>query len=488
MATRSKSTTTQSKPSSPSSESTESRSWRPHSYQKKAMRWLLERRGAGLFLDPGLGKTSVTLGAIRSLKAAGRFQGALVLSPLRVSQEVWPAECRKWEQFHDLSIAVLHGKDKKKLAEQRHDIYSMNYEGLPWLVESGTLEMWLKKGWVDVLVVDELSKFKHPKTQRFKALKHYLHRFARRYGLTGSPAANGLEGLFGEIFVLDRGARLGQYITHFRNRYFIPVGLYDWAPKPGAQELIQDAIKDIVLRMDAEDYLELPPQIDNFINVELPPEARTLYEAIHDDLMAMLDKGEAITAPTVAAALQKCKQIANGAVYLDSVDPITGEPRQGPRKWTEVHDGKLEVLADLVEEQEGRPMLIAYEFKHDLERIKRKLGDVPHIGGGTSGKVAQDLVQKWNAGKLPLLLGHPLSVGHGLNLQEGGARAICWFAPTWDYELYDQFNRRLRRQGSTAEHIVVHHIIAKKTVDISVMHALRNKRKIQDVLLASLKK
>lgn len=462
------------------------KSWKPHDYQKKGVKWLISRPHAALFLDPGLGKTSITLAALKILRKKGYVKRTLVVAPLRVAHSVWPSEVQEWDDFKDLKVVVLHGKEKDKLVKEPADIYVINYEGLKWLVQDKRLDNLVKQG-VNTLVFDELSKMKSSKSQRFKLMKKHLHKFSRRYGLTGSPASNGLEDLFGQVYVLDRGERLGRFITHYRNRYFVPDGPYNWRPIEGAREAIQDNIKDLAMHMSADDYLELPPVTNNNIWVDLPRPARKMYDDMESLLLTELDNGQPLTASSAAAALSKCKQIANGAVYKGRVDPITGEVSQ-VNEWEAVHDAKIEALVDLVEEQQGRPTLIAYEFKHDLERLLHALPrGTPYIGGGTSTKDAARLESLWNADNLPILLGHPASIGHGLNLQRGSARTIIWFSPTWDFELYDQFNRRIRRQGSKADRIFVHHILARDTVDEAVMRALRSKRRTQKALLEALK-
>lgn len=461
--------------------------FKPHKYQERAIRFLLDHPHAALFLDPGLGKTGITLGAMKVLQRQGLFQGALVVAPLRVAHSVWPQEVAGWEEFRHFSVAVLHGKDKDKLVEARHDIYVINYEGLAWLIENGHLDRLLKKRWVDVLVFDELSKMKNHATKRFKLMKPHLHKFRRRIGLTGSPAPNGLLDLFGQVYCLDQGKRLGRFVTHFRHKFFLPKGPYDWVPRPGADAEIQEALSDLAMSMRAEDYLELPPLVENQIMVELPPKARKAYVEVENLLFTQLETGSKVTALGAGSALGKCKQIANGAVYLGDVDPITGVSLR-PSTYETLHDAKVEALLDLVDELQGKPLLVAYEFKHDLERLLKVLPKgTPYIGGGTKADEANLLVAKWNAGMLPILLGHPASIGHGLNLQKGAASDVAWFSPTWNYELYDQFNRRLWRQGSKADRVRIHLILAKDTVDIDVVRALRHKGKTQDALIEALK-
>ena len=474
-----------------------SRPWVPHKYQMRAVRWLLEHDAAALFLDPGLGKTSITYAALVALKEAGLLRGAVVVAPRRPAVSVWPGEHEKWSEFSDLKVVLLHGDSKAKDVQQKADVYIVTYEGFQWLSSSGELQKLFKKRWLDTLIFDELSKLKHPSTSRFKRLKPWLGKFTRRWGLTGSPAPNGLQDLFGQAYVLDMGAALGAYVTHFRAAYFTPQGKYPgdpypvWVPKPDAEESIYARMANLALRIDAEDHLELPQLILNPIKCELPPALRKQYKQMEEEMFADLE-GQVVTAATAATVSMKCRQLTSGAIYEDVIDPNTGEPRAGKRKWLAVHDLKLELLTDLLEELQGQQLLIAYEYQHEAERIAKALNpkrpqDVPIIGGGVSDKRALEYERAWNAGELPYLLGHPQSMGHGLNLQGSSAHNVCWFSGTWDYELYDQLIRRLKRQGSAAKHVFVHHLIARDTVDEAVLAAMQRKRKGQNALLDALK-
>lgn len=466
------------------------RNWRPHGYQKKAVKFLLSNSAAALFLDPGLGKTSIVLGAFKILKREKLSQRMLVIAPLRVCYSVWPAEVEKWDDFHGLSVTTLHGPHKESNLNHSFDVYVINPEGLPWLAKDGRMKKLLDKG-VDTLVVDELSKFKHTNTKRFKTLKPFLAKFARRWGLTGSPAANGLMDLFGQAYVLDQGRTFGPYITRFRNEYFYPSGYggYQWQLKESAEERIYERLRPLALRMAAEDYLDLPTQIDNVIKVEIPDKAWYTYCAMEDEALSILDDQTIVTAVNAASITNKCRQIANGALYLEQeFDEELGAPI-GKREWRHMHDAKLDALVDLIEELQGSPILVAYEYKHDLERILERLGkDTPYIGGGVSSKKAAVIQDKWNRGIVPVLLGQPQSIGHGLNLQGAGVHNVCWFGLTWNYELYDQFIRRVLRQGSEADHVMVHHIVAEETVDELILDMLGQKKKRQDNLLTALKK
>lgn len=479
------------------------------------MKFLLEHAAAALFLDPGLGKTSITYAACKVLKNKGLFKGALVIAPLRPVYSVWPKERDKWEDFEEFSVGILHGDDKDEIVlEQQHDIYVMNFEGIEWLfgppepnyramkdpaakaaakaayqAEMKCVRARLKVLFskVDTLVIDELSKFKHTDTKRFKAIKPYLHKFARRWGLTGSPAANGLMGLFGQCYTLDLGKALGQFITHYRNKYFYATGYggYTWELQEGAEKKIYAAVKPLALRMDADDYIKMPKIIPVPIYVDLPPAARRMYDDMEEELFATLD-ADSFAAANAASASIKCEQIANGALYQDKVDILTGLPVRGKREWKQIHTAKLEALQDLIDELQGQPTLFAYHFGHDLERIVKMLGKhTPHMD--VSAKVGQKLFDQWNRNELEYLFCHPASVGHGSNLQEGQAHHLGFFHLPWDFELIDQFIRRLRRQGNKSTTMFVYFILARNTVDEAKFRAMKNKGQTQKNFLDALK-
>lgn len=473
--------------------------WQPHAYQKKAVKFLLEHAAGALFLDPGLGKTSITLAAIKLLKQKKVLDKVLLVAPLRVCFSVWPREAEKWVDFHGLKLVVLHGADKDQLLQEPADIYVINPEGLEWLLQvrkSKTatgktkvdvdLRRWKSLGF-DTLIIDELSKFKHTSTNRFKALKLVLSTFRRRWGLTGSPASNGLMDLFGQCFVLDQGRTLGQYLTHYRMKYFLPGhDGFSWVLREGAEEEIYERVRPLALRMAADDYLDMPALIENNIRVDLPEEVQRVYHQLEDDLVAKLND-KVVVASTAAAASIKCRQVANGGLYLDpEVQALVKLPKSN-REWVNLHSAKTDALADLIEELQGSPLLVAYDFAHDLDRLRERLGkDVPYIGGGVSAKRSAELERAWNAGQLPVLLGHPQAMAHGLNLQEVGHH-VCWHSLTWDFELYDQFIRRVLRQGNKSKKVFVHHIIARGTVDEVVLAAVKSKRKGQNALFEALK-
>lgn len=474
--------------------------WNPHGYMRKAVQFLLSHACAGLFLDPGLGKTSITLAALLLLFRKKLISKVLIVAPLRVAGSTWPRELKKWTDFRGLRYVVLHGPKKDELLREEADIYIINFEGLEWLLDveksknsKGKTQVKVdvrrfKKLGFDVLVIDELSKLKNSNTIRFKALKQVLNTFRRRWGLTGSPAANGLLDLFGQAYVLDMGNALGVYITHYRQEYFVPSqDGFNWDLAEGSEDRIYKALSPLVLRMAAEDYLELPRMIPNNIFVDLPANARRVYDELEDDLIASLEAGEVVAANT-GVALGKCRQVASGGVYLTPDVTELVKPGRGAREYAHLHHEKTDALVELIEELQGSPILVAYDFGHDLERIRERLdADVPYIGGGVSLKRSKELERQWNAGKLPYLFAHPTSIAHGLNLQEAGNH-VGWYTLTWNYEEYDQFIKRILRQGNTADRVFVHRFLARDTVDeYAVLPSLDRKARGQNALFAALK-
>lgn len=444
--------------------------FKPKRYQKRAIKFMIERGAAALFLDPGLGKTAITYAAFEVLRAEGLVRTALVVAPLRVAHSVWPAEARKWKDFHHLRVSVLHGKGKDERLRERADVYVVNPEGLEWLFRSVSRS---KRFPFDVLVIDESTKFKNTRTQRFKTLKPYLGRFKRRYILTGTPAPNGLIDLFGQVFVLDGGRALGQFITHYRLEHFYQTGYggYEWRLKPGHDEQIYAKLRPLALRMSSRDHLDLPPLTVHDVWIDLPPKARRAYDEMERELIAQLDSGEVVAA-NAAAASTKCRQIAGGAVYLDD------------HRWYEVHAAKLEAALDLLDELGGKPTLVLYEYDHERQRLvdKRK---APWLAGGVTPKRALELERAWNAGDLPVLLAHPQSVAHGLNLQRARGSSLVWFTTTWDLELYEQAWQRLLRQGRE-DPLRVYRVLARDTVEEAVVGALAGKARTQGALLRAL--
>jgi SNF2 family DNA or RNA helicase len=462
------------------------------------VKFLLEHAAGALFLDPGLGKTSITLAAVKMLKKKKVLSKVLLIAPLRVCHSVWPKEVVKWKDFEQLKIVVLHGAHKDQLLKEEADIYVINPEGLDWLLDvkksktpAGKTRVKVdirrfKKLGFDTLIIDELSKFKHANTNRFKSLKVVLPTFKRRWGLTGSPAANGLLGLFGQCYVLDEGRSLGQYITQYRAKYFDPsFDGFNWVLRKGADQEIYKRLKPLALRI-GDDVLDMPKVVENNIKVQLPPKVMKIYIDLETDLLAQLEDG-ILTAQTAAVASIKCRQVANGGVYIDpQVEALVKLPST-KKEWVDLHEEKLDALESLIDELQGSPLLVAYQFGHDLTRLQKRFGkDVPYIGGGVTVKRAQELEIEWNKGNLPFLLGHPQSIAHGLNLQEVGNH-IAWHSLTWDYELYDQFNRRVLRQGNKSKRVFIHHLVAEDTIDEVMLITLKGKRRGQNALFDALK-
>lgn len=439
--------------------------WTPHAYQLEGVKWLISRPGAGLLADMGLGKTAMTLAAIKVLKNQGMAKKVLIIAPIRTLYTVWPNEIKKWTDFSDLTILNCH-EDRERFKESA-DIYCINPESALPLLSNGFL---FKQGF-DLLIIDESSQWKNPTSRRFKALKKGVHAFPRRWILTGTPAPNGLVDMWSQIYILDFGESLGKFITHFYNAFCVPdwSGFSYYVPAQAANEMFT-RIAPLCLRIAATDHLDMPDMIKNEVLVTLPPEAMALYKEMQNELLITLEE-EDIYSPNAAVAGMRCRQIANGGIYKP--DGATAE----------IHTAKAKALKEVVEELQGNPLLVLYEFKHDLKRIQEVLGEVPNLSG--TAKV-DSLINKFNAGEIPVLLGHPASMGMGLNLQ-GACHNVCWFGPPWDLGLYDQANARVYRQGQESNRVVIHHLVAQDTLDTKVLEALIGKRKIQDTLLDSIK-
>lgn len=479
--------------------------YQPHNYNKKAIKFLIEHAAAALFQDPGMGKTAETLAALKLLIKKQLVSKVLLIAPLRVCHLVWPKEVTKWLDFKELKVVVLHGPKKQQLLETDADVYVINPEGLDWLLATEKTKTRrgktsvavdvkkFKKLGFDTLVIDELSLFKNQNTNRWKAMKQVIGTFGRRWGLTGSPAANGLLGLFGQCYMLDQGRALGEYVTHYRAKYFEqPVGengepsRFIWYPKPGAEEQIYKRVAPLALRMDADDYLELPELVTNVIKLDLPDDVRGFYDELEEELIVELEEG-VIFAKNAAVASGKLRQIANGGIYLTpDLEPTGFKLPKVKREWLNLHMVKVDAVESLVDELQGSPLLVAYEYAHDLDRLRQRFGlDLPYIGGGVSTARSQELERLWNAGRLPLLAGQPQAIARGLNLQESGYH-VCWHSDTWDYELYDQLIRRLRRQGNTASRVFAHHLVMRRTIDEQLIFAKRRKEKGQQAFFKAL--
>jgi SNF2 family DNA or RNA helicase len=451
--------------------------WSPWPYQGRALKFILQNGFSGLFLDPGLGKTSITLAALKILLKKKLARRALVVAPLKAMYDVWPIEMADWKDFHQLGAAIIHGGGKDKVLRQlrpEHQVCLINPEGVPWLMSSRERMKLLN---ADMLVIDESSKWKYTNTVRFRALRKHLIEFRRRYDLTGSPRPKNYLDLFGQIYILDRGKALSEYVSHYRSRFFFPTGyqMREWEILPGAAEQINALVAPMVLRLDAEEYLKLPRELERIHRVELPPAARKEYDAIEDNLMSTL-----FTAPMVnsAAARSKCCQIADGAVYLDQAGEadVRWPGVKKPRPVKFLHAAKVEALMDLYEELQGEPLLVGIGYHHDVTAIRRAMKrDVPCINGATTRTQASEYIDAWNRGRLDMMLIHPASGGHGLNLQKFNARHVAFFWIPDDFDHYDQLYRRVRRQGNKADFVMRHLFVAQATVDVAKVANLRRK-------------
>lgn len=440
--------------------------YRPHDYQTFAAEFIETHPVCCLMLDMGLGKTVITLTALWSL-LFDSFDccKVLVVAPKRVAESTWPTEIQKWEHLFDITFSLVLGSKSEREAALRKKakVYIINRENVAWLVQRG--------GWdFDTLVIDELSSFKSNKTERFKALKKVRPFTERVIGLTGTPAPNSLLDLWPEIYLLDQGQRLGRFIGGFRDHFFLPDKrnreiIYSYKPKDGAEKDIYRLISDICISMKATDFLEMPERVENNVEVVMAPKEQKLYDDFKRDMVLRLGDDE-LDAVNAAALSNKLLQMANGAIY--------GEEK----KVFHIHDKKLDALEDLVEAANGKPLLVAYWYKHDLQRIRERFPEARCID------TPKDIAD-WNDGKIQMALIHPASAGHGLNLQTGGS-TIVWFGLTWSLELYQQLNARLWRQGQKNT-VIIHHIITKGTHDEDVIRALENKDVRQSALIAAVK-
>ena len=441
--------------------------YNPHEYQTYATNFILEHPVAAVLLEMGLGKSVITLTAIYELML-NRFEveKVLVIAPLRVARDTWPAEIEKWEHLAGLTYSVAIGTEAERLAALRRPahLYLINRENVDWLITKSGIPFDF-----DMVVIDELSSFKSHAAKRFKSLLKVRPTVKRMVGLTGTPSSNGLMDLWAEFRILDMGQRLGRYITHYRNNFFVPDKrnqqmIFSYKPRAGAEDAIYRLISDITISMKSADFLKMPECIINEVPVALSEKEWSVYQALKEDMVVDL-KDEEIDAVNAAVLSGKLLQMANGAVYNEEKEVI------------HIHDRKLDALEDLIEGANGKPVLVAYWYNHDLQRIKERFS-VREI------KTSQD-IKDWNNGEIPVAVIHPASAGHGLNIQFGGS-TIIWFGLTWSLELYQQTNARLWRQGQKST-VVIHHIIAKDTIDEDVMKALRKKEKIQSALIDSVK-
>ena len=397
----------------------------------------------------------------------------LVVAPLRPMRSTWPEEIAKWDQTRHLTHQILHGSNKK--IDPSKDVFLVNPEGLKLALDQ------FKKLKPRALIVDESSKFKNWMAKRTRLLRKHARHFDRVYVMTGTPAANSLLDLFAQIYLVDNGATFGKSIGRFKEQYFQPTDYmrYNWEIKPGAEELIYERAAPWVLRLDGEKLLDLPDLVLTDTFVDLPPKGRQHYDDMQKQLFAELDAEDSVTARNRGVSYGLCRQIAGGEVYVDSDD-------LKEKKSQVVHSAKIEALKDLIDELGGKPVLVAYAYRHELARLRKELGDPPYIGGGVSLAEGDRLVKQWNNDELPILLVHPASVSHGLNLQYGSGRHIIWYSLTDDPEAYEQTNKRIRRQGVTSR-VYVYHLLARETVDHAIIARLRSKAKRQKSLLDALR-
>lgn len=441
--------------------------YKPHEYQVYATEYILNHPIAAVLLDMGLGKSVITLTAIFDLTLDSFLvRKVLVIAPLRVARDTWPAEIEKWDHLKGLKYTVAVGSEvqRKTALMKRAQVYIINRENVEWLISRSGIPFDF-----DMVVIDELSSFKSHQAKRFKSLMKIRPKVNRIVGLTGTPSSNGLMDLWAQYRLLDMGQRLGRFIGRYREDYFVPDKrnqqvIFSYKPKPGAEEAIYRLISDITISMKGTDYLKLPELVINEVDVKLSEKEMKTLDTMKRDLITTV-KGEEITAANAAALSGKLLQMANGAVYDDQGTVL------------HIHDRKLDALEDLIEAANGKPVLIAYWFKHDLSRIQKRF-EVEVLS-------TSDSIKRWNDGEISIAAIHPASAGHGLNLQAGGS-TLVWFGLTWSLELYQQTNARLWRQGQK-ETVVIHHLISKGTIDERVMKALNDKNNTQSALIDAVK-
>lgn len=446
--------------------------YHPHDYQKYSIEFVKTHPIAALLLSMGLGKTSTTLTALDDLLFDFfEIHKVLVIAPLRVTK-VWLDEVKKWNHLNYLRCSLVVGteQERKRALWANADIYIINRENVQWLIDESGIQFDF-----DTLVVDELSSFKNFKTKRFKSLMKVRPMVKRVIGLTGTPTSNGLMDLWSEFKLLDQGKRLGRFITNYRDQYFRPDKrngqvVFSYKPLPFAEDAIYDKISDITISMKANDYLNMPELISNHVEVEMSEKEMKVYQELKQELVITLGD-EDVTASNAASLSNKLTQMANGAIYLDNHESAI------------IHDRKLDALEDLIEAQCDKPVLVAYWFKHDLDRIKNRLEELKVNFKEIKTEAS---IEDWNKGNIEVGLIHPASAGHGLNLQEGGSTLI-WFGLTWSLELYEQTNARLYRQGQKDRCVVIEHIVTKGTIDEQIIKALEEKDKSQSRLIDAVK-
>lgn len=454
----------------------------PWPYQHLAIKFLIQRTiidqelGAMLFLDPGLGKTVCTLAWINALLTMKLARKVLIVAPLKVCYTVWPAEIAKWDQFKHLSYSMIHGTPEQRMAgmARKADIYITNVDGIKWLRSMAKYQ----KLPFDILVLDESSKYKTWGSDRTKALREIVGQFKHRVCLTGTPCPNGLIQLFPQVFMADGGAALGKGITAFREKFFYRVGqFYNYKPHANTQAYVEEAIKGVALTLLAKDHLDMPELVNNDIWVTLPKKRLAEYKRLERMMFIELAEQQSITPKNAGAKYQLCKQYCNGGVYLN----LEG----GGREIHHLHDFKTDALEDLVDELGGKPVLVGYQYEHDLIRIQRRFKDVEFINGKVPPKKTVELVERWNRDDIRILAVQPKALSHGANLQSGSGRDVVWYGLTDDLEDYSQFVRRVYRQGVGSQ-VRNHRILCENTVDVAVRERVDSKEKTQLSLLQAL--
>lgn len=457
-------------------------------------KWLNAHVFGGVLLDPGMGKTAISLAVFcdaqkaldKELKAKGlspeqrhaKRLRAVVIAPRRVVHRVWPAECAKWLEFSHLQVAVCHGsvKIRERAVREDADLYAMTHEGAQWFLD-GRHHARLD---TRVLIVDELSKFKRGTTQRHKKIRPYLVFFTRRICLTGSFTPKSLLDAWGECFIIDQGKALGKWFSHFRSEFFIPSGYlgYNWLPKPDTERIMLARLKDTCISLEAKDFITLPELVVDDILFDLPPDVRVAYGEMEKELLTFVDD-DRVTAPNAAVAQMKCRQITSGGLYT------------APGEATLVHDEKLDILEDLLDELQGKPLFVIFEFKFEAQAIQQRFGTktapVPIIDGSTSDKRADEYLDQWNRNELPLLCVQAQAMSHGVNAQEGSAAHILALTLPWDFEIFDQIIRRIWRSGNKSSHVFLHCALARDTVEQDVAKMLMKKEKNQRDFVSALK-
>ncbi|NSR66657.1 DEAD/DEAH box helicase [Enterococcus faecalis] len=440
-----------------------------HPYQEYSKNFILDHPYCALMLDMGLGKTLSSLTAIDELLHTFEIiENVLVIAPLSVAEKTWTDEIEKWDHLQHLTFSKVLGnpKQREEALFKKADVYLINRENVEWLVN------YYQRNWpFKTVIIDELSSFKSSSAKRFKALRKVRPKMERVIGLTGTPSPNSLMDLWAQMYLLDQGERLGKTITQYRNKYFAPAQknghiVYSWQLIPGAEEAIYNKISDICVSMKAKDYLQLPPRTENIIELDLNPTSWKQYKELEREYVLELEETD-VVASNAATLSNKLLQLSNGAVYDEN-----GDGR-------EIHQEKLNALERVIEDAQGQSVLVFYQYQHDLERIQARFKQAKALN------VSDGDIEKWNEGKIPLLLAHPQSAGHGLNLQKGG-HIIVWFGLTWSLEFYQQANARLDRQGQT-QPVIIHHLVTKGTIDEQVIKALQAKEQGQSALMAAVK-